>query len=260
MTDPNASIAPRVGLFVTCLVDFFRPNIGFATAQLLTAAGCTPHVPVRQTCCGQPSYNSGILDDTRSLAKQTIVAFERYDYVAVPSGSCAGQLRKYPALFPDQPRWRRRAEDLARRSHDILSFLIDVVALEHVRARYPHCVTYHDSCSSLRQLAVREQPRRLLARVEDLELVEMTDTEVCCGFGGTFCVKYPAISARLVTDKVANIVASGADTVLAGELGCLMNIAGRLRRMKKPVRAFHAVEVLANRAQPPGIGEAISRP
>lgn len=191
MPDPNAPTSPRVGLFVTCLVDLFRPNIGFATARLLTAAGCTPHVPVSQTCCGQPGYHNGILDDTRSLAKQTITAFESYDYIAVPSGSCAGQLRKYPLLFSDQPQWRRRAEALARRTHDILSFLIDVVALERPHAYYPHRVTYHDSCSSLRQLAVKEQPRRLLARVEGLKLVEMADTDICCGFGAPFVRNTP---------------------------------------------------------------------
>lgn len=244
-----------MGFFVTCLVDIFRPNIGFASARLLSAAGCTVEVPRCQSCCGQPSYNSGDLGDTRPLARQTIETFERYDHVVVPSGSCAGQLRKYPELFADQPQWRRRAENLAIRTYDILAYLAEVRRPAQLEARYPHRVTYHDSCSGLRQLNIKEQPRRLLAEVEGLELVEMGDTEVCCGFGGTFCVKYPEISARMVTDKVDRIVASGADTVLAGDLGCLLNIAGRMSRLGKSVRAYHTVEVLANMANTAAIAE-----
>ncbi|MDN5870788.1 MAG: (Fe-S)-binding protein [Nitrococcus sp.] len=251
----EAGTPPRVGLFVTCLVDIFRPNIGFASACSLTAAGCTVEVPVRQTCCGQPNCNNGDLAGTRALAEQTIEAFERYDYVVAPSGSCAAQLRKYPALFAHHPRWQRRARELAERTHDILAFLAEIAPLERIRARYLHRVTYHDSCSSLRQLDIKQQPRRLLAHVEGLQLVEMANTEVCCGFGGTFCVKYPEISARMVTDRVNHILASGANTVLGGDLGCLLNIAGRLRRLNKAVHVFHTVEVLANRAHRPGIAE-----
>jgi len=246
---------PRVGLFVTCLVDLFRPRVGFATVELLERAGCRVEVPQAQTCCGQPAFNSGDLADTRSIARQTIDAFEGLDYAVVPSGSCAGQLRQYPQLFDTSSEWHQRAQALAGRTHEILSFLTDVLGMASVDAEFNHRATYHDSCSGLRQLGIRRQPRQLLAGVRGLELCEMAGTDVCCGFGGTFCVKYPEISERMVTDKVEHITASGADTVLGGDLGCLMNIAGRLRRLHRPVRAYHTVEVLAGMGDGAAIGE-----
>ncbi|WP_440995397.1 (Fe-S)-binding protein [Arhodomonas sp. SL1] len=259
MTDNDRQHRPRVGLFVTCLVDLFRPRVGFASVRLLEQAGCEVGVPEGQTCCGQPTYNNGDLDDTRALAQQTITAFEGYDYVVGPSGSCIGQLRKYSELFDDDDPWRRRAEALAERSWELLAFLVDVCDMEGVTAEFPAAVTYHDSCSGLRQLGVRGQPRKLLSSVDRLEFREMADTEICCGFGGTFCVKYPEISERLVDDKADRIVESGADTVLAGDLGCLMNIAGRLRRRGGSVRAFHTAEVLAGMGEGPAIGEEEKR-
>lgn len=246
---------PRVGLFVTCLVDLFRPQVGFATVELLERAGCRVEVPEAQTCCGQPAYNSGDLADTRAIARQALEAFEGFDYVVVPSGSCAGQLRQYPHLFNAGSDWHARAQALADRTHEVLSFLVDILGMASVDAEFNHCATYHDSCSGLRQLGVKHQPRQLLSGVRGLELREMDGTEVCCGFGGTFCVKYPEISARMVTDKVEQIAASGADSVLGGDLGCLMNIAGRLRRLQRPVRAWHAAEVLAGLGDGPAIGE-----
>jgi len=261
MTDSTASpAAPRVGLFVTCLVDLYRPNVGFATVKLLEEAGCVVEVPAAQTCCGQPAYNSGDETDARGIARQVIEAFEGYEYVVGPSGSCIAMLREhYPRLFPTDAHWRGRAQALAERSHEILSFLHDVLGVESLGARYAGTVTYHDSCSGLRELGVKHQPRALLGTVEDLELAEMEDPEVCCGFGGTFCVKYPKISERLVEDKVRNICASGADTVLGGDLGCLLNMAGRLSREARAVRVFHAVEVLADMADRPAIGEPAGR-
>ncbi len=257
MTDPEARpTAPRVALFVTCLVDLYRPNVGFATVKLLEEAGCTVEVPEAQTCCGQPAYNSGDAADARAIARQVIAAFEGYDYVVGPSGSCIGMLREhYPTLFATDAHWRGRARLLAERCHEIMSFLHDVLGVESLGARYPGTATYHDSCSGLRELGVKAQPRALLAAVEGLELSEMEDPEVCCGFGGTFCVKYPKISERLVDDKVRHIRASGADTLLGGDLGCLLNMAGRLRREALGVRVFHAVEVLADMADRPAIGE-----
>lgn len=255
MTEATTSGQPRVGLFVTCLVDLFRPRVGFASVRLLEQAGCTVEVPEGQTCCGQPAYNSGDLPDTRALARQTIEAFEECDYVVGPSGSCIGQLRKYPELFEDGDPWRERAEALAARSWELFVFLVDVRGMSRVTARFPANATYHDSCSGLRQLGVKAQPRTLLGSVEGLTITEMTDTEVCCGFGGTFCVKYPEISERLVDDKSTRIEESGAETVLAGDLGCLMNIAGRLRRRGSGVRAYHAAEVLADMGDAPAIGE-----
>lgn len=258
--DPNTDRSrATVGFFVTCLADVFRPNVGFASIALLEKAGYTVSVPSAQTCCGQPAFNSGDLADSRRIAKGVIEAFEPYEHVVVPSGSCAGQLHKYPELFDDDSPWQARAEALVAKTREILSFLADTPGVGTEGVRFNHAVTYHDSCSGLRQLGIRDQPRRLLAGVEGLELREMPETEVCCGFGGTFCVKYPEISQRMVTDKIASIDASGADTVLGGDLGCLMNIAGRLRRLGRPVRAFHTVEVLAGMADGGAIGEDENR-
>lgn len=250
---------PRVGLFITCLADLFRPSVGFAAVKLLEDAGCRVEVPKAQTCCGQPAYNSGDLEDSRALARGIIEAFENYNYVVVPSGSCGGQLRKFPEMFGADQAWRARAEALAGRTHELLAFLADVMGAEPTPAAFRHRVTYHDSCSSVRQMGVKQQPRRLLDRVDGLELQEMEETEVCCGFGGTFCVKYPEISGRMVSDKLERARATGAEVLLAGDLGCLMNIAGRARRLGVPLRAFHTAEVLAGMADGAAIGEEESR-
>ena len=254
-TDP--AIRPRVGLFATCLVDLFRPNVGFAAVELLEQAGCDVDVPALQTCCGQPAYNSGAELETQRIAKQVIEQFEDYDYVVGPSGSCLGMLKEhYPRLFAVDARWEARACALAARCYELVSFLTDVMGVEAVPATFAGKVTYHDSCSSLRECGVKAQPRTLLQSIAALELEEMQDTEVCCGFGGTFCVKYPDISTRLVDDKIANIQATGADTLLAGDMGCLMNIAGRLKRMGSDIKVYHVAEVLAGRTgEAPPIGE-----
>jgi len=250
------SEAPRVGLFVTCLVDLFRPSVGFAAARLLEAAGCRVAVPAAQTCCGQPAYNSGDAADARAIARQAIAAFEPFDYVVAPSGSCAGMIREhYPRLFATDARWYERAVGLAARTRELLAFLHDDLGFAPAGVAWQGAATYHDACSGLRELGVKAQPRALLARVEGLELREMADTEVCCGFGGTFCVKYPRISERLVADKCANVAASGAETLLGGDLGCLLNIAGRLAREGSRVRVRHTAEVLAGMGDRPAIGE-----
>ena len=247
---------PRVGLFVTCLVDLFRPNVGFAAIKLLEDAGCEVSVPEAQTCCGQPAYNSGDAPDTRDIARQVIAAFESFDYVVGPSGSCMGMIRShYPDLFPTDAGWRGRAERLAEKSYELMSFLTDVMGVTAVDARYEGKVTYHDSCSGLREMGVKAQPRALLAKVQGLTVEEMNDSEVCCGFGGTFCVKYPKISERMVSDKSGHIAASGADTLLGGDLGCLLNMAGRLKREQSPVRVYHAAEVLAGLTDVAPIGD-----
>jgi len=248
---------PRVALFVTCLVDFHRPSVGFAAIKLLEAAGCRVSVPRAQTCCGQPAYNSGDRATARDLATGIIEAFQGYDYVVVPSGSCAGMLRGHlPHLFDDDPGLRAAADALAARVHELVSFLTDVMGVSSVDAVFPERVTYHDSCSGLRELGIKAQPRALLAAA-GAEIVEMAEPEICCGFGGTFCVKYPEISVRMVTDKTRDIAATGASTVLAGDMGCLLNIAGRLRREGSPVHVRHVAEVLAGMANGlPPIGEA----
>lgn len=247
---------PRVGLFVTCLVDLMRPNVGFAAVKLLEAAGCRVDVPQQQTCCGQPGYNSGDRGSARRLASQTIAAFERFDYVVVPSGSCAATIRHhYPELFADDPKLLARARALADKTHELVSFLVDIRGMTEVAAAIDARVTYHDSCSGLRELGVRDQPRLLLNSMKNIELIELNEADVCCGFGGTFCVKYPDISNAIVEKKTTNIVATGADLLLAGDLGCLMNMAGKMKRDGKRIEARHVAEILADMTSTPAIGE-----
>ncbi len=239
----------RVALFVTCLVDLFRPTVGFAAVRLLEQAGCTVEVPRVQTCCGQPAYNSGDRAAAKAIALQVLDAFAPYDYVVAPSGSCAGMIRRhFPEMFADDPVNLTRAEELAGRTWELTAFLVDVRGVEKVAAQWTGVATYHDACSGLRELGVRDQPRRLLASVEGLELRELPGAEICCGFGGTFCVKYPDISDKMVGDKADDVAATGADVVLAGDLGCLLNIAGKLSRQGRPVEARHVAEVLAGMA------------
>jgi L-lactate dehydrogenase complex protein LldE len=236
----------RVALFVTCLVDLFRPTIGFAAVNLLEQAGCTVEVPAAQTCCGQPAYNSGDRADAKAIALAVADAFAGYDYVVTPSGSCAGMIRlHYPELFADDPSALARLRDLAERTFELVSFLVDIRGMREVAARWDREVTYHDACSGLRELGVKTQPRQLLAAVAGLRLKELPGAELCCGFGGTFCVKYPAISDKMVSDKAADIAATGARAVLAGDLGCLLNIAGKLWRNGQLIEVRHVAEVLA---------------
>ena len=248
---------PRVALFVTCLVDFYRPTVGFAAIRLLEDAGCQVEVPRLQTCCGQPAFNSGDRATARGLAIEVLNAFSGYDYVVVPSGSCGGMLAHHmPSLFDDDPNLRPRADALASRTHELVSFLTDVMHVDVPKARLPGTtVTYHDSCSGLRELGVKQQPRSLLGAM-GVSVVEMAEPEICCGFGGTFCVKYPDISVRMVSDKTRDIAATKASMVLAGDMGCLLNIAGRLHREGHRVQARHVAEVLAGMTdQVPPIGE-----
>jgi L-lactate dehydrogenase complex protein LldE len=249
---------PRVGLFVTCLVDLFRPSVGFAAAKLLADSGCAVEAPAAQVCCGQPAYNSGDSGGARAVARGAILAFRDFDYVVAPSGSCAGMIRAhYPQLFAGDKEMEPPARDLAARTHELVSFLVDVMGMKSVKARYDGVATYHDSCSGLRELGVKAQPRALLASVEGLTVKELPGTETCCGFGGTFCVKYPEISNRMVADKIADAAKTGADTLLAGDLGCLMNMAGKATRDGAALNVRHVAEVLAGMAEDlPPIGKA----
>jgi L-lactate dehydrogenase complex protein LldE len=257
MADPAETI-PRVALFVTCLVDLLRPSVGFAAVKLLEMAGCEVEVPLQQTCCGQPAYNSGDRAIAVALAKQTIAACEAYDYVIVPSGSCAGQLiSHYPVLLSKDPAWAGRADAFSKKVYELVQFLVDVRGLTGVGQSLTARVTYHDSCSGLRELGIKEQPRKLLNSVAGLELVEMAECEVCCGFGGTFAVKYSDISNAIVEKKCANIAETQSDLVLAGDLGCLLNMAGKLRREGRTVKARHVAEVLAGELQDPPIATSI---
>lgn len=247
-------MARRVALFVTCLVDLFRPSVGFAAVRLLEGLGAEVVVPPAQVCCGQPAFNSGDFETARQIARQVIAAFDGFVHVVVPSGSCAGMLIKhYPELFEADPEWLAKAETLAGRTRELSAFLV-----EHggeISASYPGRVAMHDSCSARRELGIHAAPRSLLDHVDGLGRVELKEAETCCGFGGTFCVKYPDISARMVGDKAAAVIASGADTLVSGDLGCLMNIAGRLKRLESGVRVYHLAEVLAGMTDAPGIGE-----
>jgi len=250
----TATGAPKVGLFVTCLVDLMRPSVGFAAVKLLQDAGCEVEVPAAQTCCGQPAHNSGDKADTRAIARATIEAFERFDYVVAPSGSCAGMLKRhYPEIFADDSELGPRAAAFAEKVYELVSFLVDVRGLDKVDSAFDRKVTYHDSCAGLRELGIKEQPRQLLASVDGLELSEMDEAEICCGFGGTFCIKYPDVSNAIVEKKTANIAGSGADCLLAGDMGCLMNMAGKLSREGRTIEVRHVAEVLAGMTDGPAI-------
>ena len=244
----------RVGLFVTCLVDFFRPSVGFAAVKLLEGAGCTVEVPPTQICCGQPAYNSGARGDAKAIARQVIEAFQGYDYIVAPSGSCAGMLSKhYPMLFEDDAEMAPRARDIAARSFELVAFLTRVMRVGAVHAEFARTVTYHDACSGLRELGIADEPRALLATVKGLSLIEAEDRQICCGFGGTFSVKYPDISNAMVTAKTGVLAQTGAEVVLGGDLGCLMNIAGKLSRDGSTVQVRHVAEILAGVTDAPPI-------
>lgn len=251
---------PSVALFVTCVVDLMRPSVGFAAVKLLRDAGYRVSVPDLQACCGQPAYNSGARADARRIARRVIDAFEGFDYVVTPSGSCAGMIKvHYPRLFEGDAALGARAAALAGRTFELTSFLADVARIDRLDAAFSGLVTYHDSCSGLRELDVKDQPRRLLRMIAGLGLTEGDEAETCCGFGGLFCVKYPDVSARIADRKIDDAIATGADTLLAGDLGCLFNIAGRLQRRfpnGSPVKVRHVAEVLAGMTDAPAIGEA----
>jgi len=244
--DKASESSPRVGLFVTCLGDLIRPKLGFAALKLLEAAGCRVEVPLKQVCCGQPAFNSGAAKAAASLARQLIRQFEPYDYAVLPSGSCAGMIKAHyvEALAGDR-KWLPRAQALAGKTWELMSFLVKVRNFKPEGVCLRATATYHDSCSGLRELGIFEEPRALLGAVEGLELTPLPGNDVCCGFGGTFCVKYAAISNAIVGDKAKAVEGTGAALLLGGDLGCLMNIAGKLSRNGSKVRVMHAAEVLA---------------
>ncbi|MFO1305180.1 MAG: (Fe-S)-binding protein [Burkholderiales bacterium] len=237
----------RVGFFVTCLVDLMRPSIGFAAIRLLEAGGAEVFVPPTQTCCGQPAYNSGDRADATALARKVVGEFEGCDYLVAPSGSCSGMIRThYHDLFANDPAMLARVQALAGRTYELTDFLANVLKLADVPGRFDGTVTYHDSCAGLREMGVKAQPRALLAKVPGLTVKEMAEPETCCGFGGTFSIKFGEISARLADNKCADVQASGADALVLGDLGCMLNIEGRLRRRgDTKTRVLHVAEVLA---------------
>ena len=245
----------RVALFVTCLADLFRPSVAFASIKLLQQAGCEVTVPLQQTCCGQPAYNSGDYESTIPLAQQVVTLLNAHDYVVVPSGSCAGMIcHHYPRLL--QGEWRDRALQLAAKTFELTVFLKDIARIEPQGAALLNCpaVTYHDGCAGLRELGIREQPRSLLRDLCGIEVSELQQSEVCCGFGGTFCAKMPEISGKMVGDKLQHAVATGAGILAGGDLGCLLNIAGRARRQGAEIEVRHIAELLCHDLAEPAIG------
>lgn len=237
----------QVGLFVTCLVDMMRPGIGFSAIKLLEAAGCEVIVPKTQTCCGQPGYNSGDRKAARALAGKTLKEFSAFEYIVAPSGSCAGMIRThYADLLRDEPELLKQVNVMAARTYELTDFLVNVAKIKNVPGKFVGTMTYHDSCSGLRELGVKQQPRELLNKINELQIKEMKDCQTCCGFGGTFAVKYGNISTAMVDEKCANIRATGADAVVLGDLGCMLNIEGRLRRLgDNKTQVLHVAEVLA---------------
>ena len=247
---------PRVGLFVTCLVDLVRPQVGFAAAKLLEQAGCDVEVPT-QTCCGQPAWNSGADRHAADLARAVIDAFEPFDYVVAPSGSCAGMIKlHYIEGLASDPRDLPRARALAAKTYELMSFLVNVRGMKTVAAHCAAHICYHDSCSSLREMRVRAEPRELLASVDGLSLSELKEPEVCCGFGGLFSVKYPEISERMADEKILDAQGMGADLMLGGDLGCLLHLKGRMQRKGVNMRVRHVAEVLAGMGDEPALGES----
>ena len=237
----------NVTLFVQCLVDAIYTEVGESMVQVLLNLGSTVHCPTDQTCCGQPAFNAGYRSQARTVAQHFIEVFENSEIIVCPSGSCVNMVRHhYPELFRDAPRWLQRAQKLASRIFEFTEYIVDVLEVDNLNARYSGKVTYHDSCHLLRGIGVREQPRRLLRNVSGLVFIEMSDSDRCCGFGGSFSVKYPQISTAMVAEKVDNIIKSGADTVVGCDMGCLMNIQGMLSRRGSPIEVKHIAQLLAS--------------
>lgn len=250
------STRPRVGLFVTCLVDLVRPEVGFAAVKLLEQSGCDVEIPQTQTCCGQPVWNAGVDGSAAVIARNVISAFETFDHVVAPSGSCAGMIKRhYPEIFEKDEVWLPRARALAAKTHELMSFLVHRRGLTAVPAMFRKSICYHDSCSSRREMGTVEEPRTLLSSVDGLSIKELSDPQTCCGFGGLFSVKYPEISERMADDKIADVVASGADVLVGGDLGCLLHLAGRARRQGHMLEVRHAAEILADMSETPALGE-----
>jgi L-lactate dehydrogenase complex protein LldE len=243
----------KVALFVTCLVDLIRPRIGFAALELLESAGCDVVVPQTQTCCGQPAYNAGDRASALALARKVLAEFDACEYVVAPSGSCAGMIRThYADVFRDAPDELRRVEKLGARTYELTDFLVNVLRVESVPGRFEGTITYHDACAGLRELGIKTQPRALLAKA-GATVTEMAQPEQCCGFGGTFSIKFGDISAHIADRKCRDIAATGAGTVVLGDLGCMLNIEGRLtRRGDTTIRVLHVAEVLAGKTEEGG--------
>jgi L-lactate dehydrogenase complex protein LldE len=238
----------RVSLFVTCLVDQLFPRVGLAMADVLERAGCRVDFPESQTCCGQPAFNSGYHDEARRVARQFLAAFRGSEYVVCPSGSCTSMTsHHFEELFAEEPEALKESRELAARTFEFTRFLTDVLKVQDVGSRFPHTVTFHDSCHALRELKIKEGPRRLLSQVRDLELREMDAAEECCGFGGTFSVKFAGVSGAIAGSKIESILRTGAEYVVGIDSSCLMQLEGAMLSHGHTVRTIHLAEVLAQR-------------
>jgi len=236
----------KVSLFVTCLVDQLFPQVGLDTVKLLRKFGAEPVFDRRQTCCGQPAFNSGFVDEARRVAKGFLKIFDCASYVVVPSGSCGTMIKVFlPQIFPEGSPERSAAEEIGQRTYELSDFLITVLGVESTGARFPEVVTYHDSCHLLRELKIHEQPRKLIRSVKEIDFRELPDSDRCCGFGGTFSVKFPDVSSAIGEDKVNSIRESEAQYVVASDVSCLMHLNGLLRRRQVPVQTMHLAELLA---------------
>ncbi|MDE3154523.1 MAG: (Fe-S)-binding protein [Acidobacteriota bacterium] len=236
----------RVSVFITCLVDQFHPEVALGMVRVLERLGVTCDVPLEQTCCGQPAFNSGCAPEARTVGRRFLQAFRDAATIVAPSGSCTAMAKVHlPSLFEPGTPEHTEAQSIAARVHEFSEFLVQRMGVTDVGAAFPHRVTYHDSCHLLRELGIHDEPRRLLAGVRDLELVELTASDTCCGFGGTFAVKYPEISAAMGGDKLANVEATGAEFLVANDTGCLMHLRGLLARRTSSVRAVHLAQILA---------------
>lgn len=242
-------MSATIQLFVTCLVDTFFPETGEAIVEVLTRLGLRVDFPPGQTCCGQPAFNAGLRAEARPLAEHTIQVFESAPgAVVIPSGSCAAMVRHgYLELFKGDPAWLTRAQSLAARTYEFSEYLVDVLGVTDLGARWDGSLTYHPSCHLLRGLGVDRQPRALLARVKGAQVIDLPHEEECCGFGGVFSVEHPEISAEFLKRKIVNLEASQSPTLVVADTGCRMHIAGGLHRGGKPQRVVHIAEVLNSR-------------
>lgn len=239
----------RVSLFVTCLVDQMWPSVGTSAVEVLRRAGCEVEFDQRQTCCGQPAFNTGYRNEARALARRFIEIFEssKAEAIVSPSGSCTAMVHHFRELFAEDEKWRDRAGKVAERTHEFASFLVNVLGVDDLGASFNGRVTWHDACHGLRDLNLHSEPRRLIRNVRGVEFVEMANADACCGFGGTFSVKYPEISVAILDNKIESIERAGVRAVVSGDASCLMQIGGRLTRKASPVRTMHLAELLASR-------------
>jgi len=237
----------KVSLFVTCLVDLLQTNVGKATVEVLERLGCEIDFPEEQVCCGQPTYNSGYVKSSKKAMKQMIRAFEHAEYVVTPSGSCATMFKEYPHVLADEPEWAEKAKELADKTYELTEFIVNVLYVKDVGARLNGKATYHTSCHMTRLLKVKNEPIELLNNVKDLEYIPLGNAHNCCGFGGTFSMKMGQISEQMVDEKVSCIEATDAEYIIGSDVGCLMNIGGRINRLGKPIQVKHIAEVLNSR-------------